>query len=89
MGKPNEPIVIQLVSQERKLRERLSTLASSYERELKRPCQLHHADQWGARPSDTAHLIIVDLDSMTDEVLRELPQFRQHNGRSRIVVTYQ
>ena len=32
MAKPDDPIVIHLISQDRKLKERLSSLAAAYER---------------------------------------------------------
>ena len=89
MTGPDEATVIHLVSRDKKLSDRFAALAASHERQTKRPCGFHHAGHWGESSAAAAQLIVVDLDTMTDEVLREIPQFRQQGGHGRIVVTYQ
>ncbi len=83
------PIVVQVVTRDEGLVGRMLSLASSCERESGVSCQVVSSVQLDQGAEALPRVIVVDLDSMTDEALNELLRLREQGLRAWIVVTYQ
>ena len=81
-------ISMQLISRNAELIKHFLNLAAGCERAGGLACQITAADRLDATTEAGTQLFLVDLDSLTDRVLEQLPRLRQHDARSGIIVTY-
>lgn len=88
MDKSNKPVVLGVLSGEEILSAHLTALASSYEREGGFPCRVNRVHRMGGWEGEAPDIVLIDLDTKTDELLEEIPHFREQGGRSWIAVTY-
>ncbi len=89
MARSDNSITLQVISQDEELVGRLLALAAVCEREGGPSCRVSRRGQLEEQVDPSPHLILIDLDSMTDRLLEDVRRFRQLGGRSAIVVTYQ
>ena len=89
MARANDPITLQVISRNEGLVGRLLELAASCEREGGVACRVNRRERLEEHVDVFPHLILIDLDSMTDAILEQVTRFRQLGGRSVIVVAYE
>ncbi len=87
MDQAGGAVVIQVITQDDSLLTRIGNLAQAAEGAIGVSCVIQRGSELTA--TDTAsHLTILDLGSMTDEILKAIPEYRRQGGSSWIVVTY-
>jgi pilus assembly protein CpaE len=89
MDNAAEPIVVHVIGRDAGLLGRLNTVASACEREQGMRCKISQMGRMGEQSAEPPQLALIDLDSMSDVIMGQIPRFRQQFPNTWVVVTYQ
>ncbi len=84
-----DPIIVHVIGRDAGLVNRLNTVAAACEREQGPACKISQLSRPGETASQAPQLALIDLESMSDAFLGQIPRFRQQFPNTWIVVTYQ
>ena len=89
MTKSHEPITVGLMSREQGFFTQMETSIISSETAGGLPCKAQRIDPFAQYDVGGTGVVLIDLDSLTDDALRQIPGIRQQNVRAWIAVSYQ
>ena len=89
MGHPSGSILIYLIGQNEALERNLAVLAASVQQKEGLFCRIARGGPSMGSNHEEPAIVLVDLDSMTDAALDQIPRYRQESRNGWIVVTYE
>ena len=89
MDQMRDPVVVHVIGRDAGFLSRLNAAASACEKEHGIGCRIGTVNRLGDVAKEAPQMTVIDLDSMSDAILGQIPRYRQQFPNTWIVVTYQ